>query len=190
MINFPDPPLTNGQTFAAPNGVTYQWQASPGIWVVIGSSPSVGVTPPFYGEYTTQSQIIHSVLADFSTNTIPPNTVGAAIFTQNYTAVNAAHRVRVHSSGVVTGNATTSIMVYLFIDGVCRRMRNTYISANGVTAMLGIDWEGVLAAGAHAYQIRVASQLTNNLWINMQAAAPIGGGTMAWTLSIEELNAP
>lgn len=58
-IDFPAAP-TNGQTFSAPNGVTYRWQATPGVWVAVGAvaagadvmagggtfTPSTGVPVP------------------------------------------------------------------------------------------------------------------------------------------------
>jgi hypothetical protein len=40
-LDFPNAP-TDGQLFAAPNGITYQWQATPGVWIVYQGSAGPG----------------------------------------------------------------------------------------------------------------------------------------------------
>jgi hypothetical protein len=41
-IDFPNPPLTVGQTFAASNGVTYKWDGAVWVSVPAGSAPPTG----------------------------------------------------------------------------------------------------------------------------------------------------
>ena len=43
-LDFPASP-TNGQVYPAPNGVAYQWQVPPSLWVAVGGSTGGGVPP-------------------------------------------------------------------------------------------------------------------------------------------------
>jgi len=48
-INFPSSGLVDGQLFNAPNGITYMWNATAGIWTAAGgssSSATISATPP------------------------------------------------------------------------------------------------------------------------------------------------
>ena len=40
-IDFPNAP-TDGQIFAAPNGVTYVWRAAPGLWLPLATNAAPG----------------------------------------------------------------------------------------------------------------------------------------------------
>jgi hypothetical protein len=40
-LDFPNTP-TDGQLFAAPNGITYQWNAAPGVWIVYSTGVANG----------------------------------------------------------------------------------------------------------------------------------------------------
>jgi hypothetical protein len=73
-LDFPAAP-TNGQTFAAPNNVIYQWQATPGIWIAIG----VGATSPGGDFSALQTSGFPALTAAFVTAVVTPVITGNAL---------------------------------------------------------------------------------------------------------------
>lgn len=152
------------------------------------------INPPTYDTYALQAALALQI-ADPMLNSIPQITEGNLMFTRAYTALNAAHRIRVTCTGFMTANITANGLVALFIDGAAPAVRSTYLAeapnAN-VPKPFTLKWEGALAAGEHIFTVRAGffgASLFPNSFGNAGAAG-VGGGTTAWVLTVEELLTP
>jgi hypothetical protein len=170
-----------------------QFMAYPisGIQGVQGpSGTAAGVAVPLYLENVTSGTKTGTLWTP--ADSFPAITTGVQLFTASYTASNAAHRIRVHAGGAAfpVGGSGERFITALYIDNVGVRLQSLWTPGASQDATCELNWEGVRTAGAHTYEVRLITQITTTFSINGPTAGRWGGGTMAWTLTIEELNAP
>lgn len=180
----------NSGFFGTGVGVAYStfWAVpANGIQGAQGASGTpAGVTAKTYDQYTTYGSLPGSIPYD---NTPPLITEGSPIFSRSFTAASAAHRIEVECSLPCSANAAANASMALFIDGTCVRTDHVTVPGANFMVPLYLKWDGVLAAGAHAYEIRVGI-VGGGLYTNGPPTGAILGGTLAGVLTIEELNAP
>ena len=124
-------------------------------------------------------------------NTIPQITEGNQLFSQVYTANNAAHRIRVRCVGTLGAGSAESSAIALFVDGAANAVRSQFIRmSDGLPVPFCLEWEAVLPAGSHTFSVRVGNNSGGSGIINGATGIPYGNGTNGATLTIEELNAP
>jgi hypothetical protein len=164
------------------DGNTKQWvPVSPST-----ASVSVPPAPPTYDENTTWGAMTGTLPLN---DTVPLVANGNRIFQRSFTALSAAHRIRVWVGGQVATAAAADVALVLFIDNVAVRTRYITTAAAAYSSFLQLHWEGVLVTGAHTYEVRLGAA-TQNTFINGSSSSRYHGGTEAWTLTIEELVAP
>lgn len=164
----------------------FQGDGLPGATGPAGT-PS-GVTPPTFDEYTSAAGLAANIPQD---DTIPQIGEGTQIFGRTFTASNAAHRIRVRAAGsAMTASAASIICAALFIDGAANAVRSKFLQPAGGNWGVDIEvmWEGVLAAGAHTFTVRLGAGV-GSVAPNASTTR-LGGGSQAWTFTIEELTAP
>jgi hypothetical protein len=125
-------------------------------------------------------------------NTIPQISEGNQLFSQVYTTNNAAHRIRVHCSGAMaTSGGADFIAAALFVDAGGDAVRSTFLrDPDALPYTFQLVWEGVLAAGAHTFSVRVGANSGGGIYINGSSSTQYGNGTNGASLTIEELNVP
>ena len=155
-------------------------QGPPGV-----AGTPAGVTPPAYHTNAAYLTFNGQYAAD---DNVPTTAGGNRLFLQNYTANNPAHRVRVRSEGWCYSTIATNFVLALFVDGICVRTKMDTKPAS-YSDDISLVWEGLLSAGVHSYEIRIGSNVAG-FYCNGNSTTRLGGGTSAWTLQIEELNAP
>lgn len=186
-IDFPASPTVN-QLFTAPNGVTYKWTGT--IWISVATVPAVALANPTYDIFTATAALNTQLSADPLLNGVFASTSGNQIFSRSFTALNAAHRVRIRVRGTVSTLVASNGLLGIFVDG-----GNAVRSAGIVTQVASqvlhvlLDHEAVLAAGARVISARCgffgAGFLPNSFG---NASAGFANNTGGWTMSIEELN--
>src|SRR5262245_61167795 len=85
------------------------------------SGPAGTVANPTYDEDTGYRTITTPYFA--LGDTVPVVTNGTRVFLRNFTAADAAHRIRVRAGGMLTAAAADHPLTALFIDNVCRSSR-------------------------------------------------------------------
>lgn len=125
-------------------------------------------------------------------NTIPQITEGNQIFSQAFTANNAAHRIRVRCMGTIaTSDSSDYIGIALFVDSASSAVRSTFIrDPDASSYAFALEYEAVLASGTHNFSVRAGANSGGAMHINGDNSGLIGGGSAGATLTIEELNAP
>jgi len=155
----------------------------------IALTPSTGLATPLYIFTATNPAGTTAIPVD---NTIPQITEGNAIaaFATSFTALNAAHRVRVEVSGTLAGVADMYCAA-LFIDGAANAVESTFVRVpDAFPYTFLLKYEAVLAAGAHTFAVRVGSNASGAVFINGVIGAQYGNGTNGATMTIAELAAP
>jgi hypothetical protein len=100
-IDFPNPPLTVGQTFVASNGVTYKWDGAAWVSVPAGSSaPSGPASGDLAGTYPAPQVLQASATGAFS---VPGDATKAQVVLGNQTA-----KARLQVSNTAVTNAYLS----------------------------------------------------------------------------------
>lgn len=125
-------------------------------------------------------------------DSIPQVTEGDEILSASFTALNAAHRVRVTFQGVICSSTSAdNVIAALFIDGAANAARavNLITADDDFPAMIALQYEAVLPAGPHTFSIRVGGS-NFGVYMNGTSGGRRMGGASAATLTVEELNAP
>lgn len=186
-LDFPNAPA-NGQVFAAPNGVTYQWNGT--LWTTYGGAGSVlgGISTPTYDA----SSVGLSSGATFwaGGDTAMQITNGVQLFNRAFTALTPANPIEVEAQ--VFLQATNAIaahgIVGLFIDGAASALAQGFTTcAPGSGGSVHLYWQGVLAAGLHTFMLRLGSLNSSGIYTNMSDAGHAGGGAQKNTMVIREV---
>jgi len=179
-IDFPASPAVN-QLFTAPNGVTYMWTGV--LWVVYSPALLGGPIAPQLRVEDNTNSIINGTYAIAG---VPQISGGARITQQSYTANNAANKIRLRYSGMFLNTTAQYITLALFIDGAVNAARSVIVTPNTNWNAWGeLTWEGVLAAGAHTFELR-GGGVSGGFYLNTGTVNG-GGGTEACVLVIEEV---
>jgi hypothetical protein len=188
-INFPAAPA-DGQVFTAA-GITYVWNAAKGLWLVAMNAPVVTAAAPTYDSLGTMLTDPNTGLAGLA-NTPALITQGQQVFSRSFTAKNPANPIDVFIQGS-WGNAGTASWgtLALFIDGATNAVAQEQIVSNANwNVPLIVHWQGVLAAGAHTFQVRFGCSGATG-YLNGTNNTPMGGGNQRTTMVIrEQLVAP
>lgn len=151
--------------------------------------PTVQLAKPVIATYATNASLATLTPAD---DTIPQVGEGNEILSVSFTALNAAHRVRVRFEGsICSSTSADNVVAALFIDGAANAVRaiNLLTSAADFPAMILLDYEAALTAGAHTFSVRVGGA-NFAVYMNGLVGGRRMGGASAATLTVEELNAP
>ena len=179
---------TQTLTHKSMDGAANTFTNIPLATAVTGTLPasSLPYAAPLYIFTSTNPSGTTAIPAD---NTIPQITEGNAIaaFATSYTALNAAHRIRVTVSGAL-GNSADILCVALFIDGASNAVVSQFFrSPDGFPYAFNLRYEAVLAAGSHTYAVRAGANSGGGVFINGISGVQYGNGTNGAVLTIEEL---
>lgn len=147
------------------------------------------VATPVLNTYAANADLTTHIPAD---DTVPQITEGTQIFSQAFTAANAAHRVRIKMRGHgATAGGSDAIGVALFVDGGTNAVASSWAttSASDNLVPLTLDYEAVLASGTHTFTVRVGAN-AQTVRMNGNSSTRWGNGTFVTKLTIEELLAP
>jgi hypothetical protein len=129
------------------------------------AGPSGGpVAAPVHLENTETAGHTDQMVAQ----TAPPTiTQGYRIFQTTFTAVDATHKVKLKFVAYYGTDGGANVQTALFIDNQTNALRAISVTsgANAPQSTI-LEWEGVLAAGAHTFEIRAGCQASQGFYIN------------------------
>jgi hypothetical protein len=149
---------------------------------------ATGVATPIYVFTSTNPAGTTALPVD---NTTPQITEGNLLFSQAFTALNAAHRIRIEVTGTLTVGSVDTAGIALFMDGGVNAISASPIRCpDGLPHAFVFRYEAVQPAGAHTYSVRVGANSGGAMIINGQTGAQYFNGLAGAALTIEELPAP
>ena len=149
---------------------------------------TTGVATPIYVFTSTNPAGTTALPVD---NTTPQITEGNLLFSQAFTALNAAHRIRIGVTGMLTTGSADNAGIALFVDGGANAISALPIRCpDGLPHAFAFRYEAVQSPGAHTYSVRVGANSGGAMVINGQSGAQQFNGLAGATLTIEELPAP
>jgi hypothetical protein len=185
-IDFPASP-TNGQVFAAANGINYVYASSPGIWTTAVFTNAPAILQQVFletGAVATGTTIIPG------DDTIPQITEGDQYMTLAITPRSATSRLVIqvvfigsHSSG------STAFTAALFQDTTANALAAARVDQSGAAFMNTIAFTHAMVSGTTSsttFRIRAGSQAAGTTTFNGSGGLRIYGGAMASSIIITE----
>ncbi|MGM4911427.1 hypothetical protein [Rhizobium sp. 768_B6_N1_8] len=153
-------------------------------------APNGAVVDSGYAEYTANTNLSSVIPLD---NTIPQNTEGTQILSVTITPKSTTNKLRVRFQGQATSTTNPSYPSWgIFRNGVANALRSGFVTqTNGGQLYQCADELEFVPGSTSAITItvRAGPGTAGNMTFNGNTGAPLHGGAMAATLTVEEIKA-